>query len=79
MSATILGLSSDFRYVLAVAVSTGFLSFWQSLKVSSARKAAGVKYPAQYAPDAGEFSQNKVEARLTFLIILQTPRETSRP
>ncbi|ORY55318.1 hypothetical protein BCR35DRAFT_310080 [Leucosporidium creatinivorum] len=49
---TVLGLSGDFRYVLAVAVSTGFLSFWQSLKVSAARKVAGVKYPAQYAPDA---------------------------
>lgn len=33
-----LGLSSDYRYVVAVAVSTGFLTSWQSFRECSATR-----------------------------------------
>lgn len=49
-----LGFPGEFSWVLAVATSTGFLTFWQSILVSNARKRAGIKYPAPYATTEGK-------------------------
>ena len=38
-------LPSNFAYVSFAASSTAILTFWQSIVVSKARKAAGIKYP----------------------------------
>ncbi|QRV72883.1 glutathione S-transferase, microsomal [Ceratobasidium sp. AG-Ba] len=48
MSVTIT-LPEHYGYVVLAAVSTGFLTAWQTSYVSSGRKKAGVKYPQMYA------------------------------
>jgi len=45
-------LPAEYALVGASIVVTGYLTFWQGLKASRARKAAGVKYPQMYAEKA---------------------------
>ncbi|KAI0800702.1 membrane-associated proteins in eicosanoid and glutathione metabolism [Fomes fomentarius] len=51
-------LSKEFAYPAAAVVSTFYLLFWQTLKVSHARKQAKVDYPQVYAEKA-EAASNK--------------------
>ncbi|KAG9104197.1 hypothetical protein FRC06_004622 [Ceratobasidium sp. 370] len=51
MSTTIT-LPENYGYVALAAISTGFLTLWQTTLVSKARKRSGVKYPQMYAEQA---------------------------
>ncbi|KAG9093239.1 hypothetical protein FS749_014802 [Ceratobasidium sp. UAMH 11750] len=51
MSTTIT-LPESYGYVALAAMSTGFLTLWQTTFVTKARKKSGVKYPQMYAEQA---------------------------
>jgi glutathione S-transferase len=52
---------ASYPWVVGVAASVPFLTFWQMLLVSSARKASKIKYPQVYATKEEEAAS--VEAR----------------
>ncbi|KAF8605350.1 membrane-associated proteins in eicosanoid and glutathione metabolism [Ceratobasidium sp. AG-I] len=45
-------LPEHYGYVALAAISTGFLTLWQTTYVSAGRKKSGVKYPRLYAEKA---------------------------
>jgi len=45
-------LPAEFGFVGASIVATGYLTLWQTIKVSRARKQANIKYPQLYAEKA---------------------------
>ncbi|KAG8746434.1 hypothetical protein FRC10_005145 [Ceratobasidium sp. 414] len=51
MSAVIT-LPENYGYVALAAMSTGFLTLWQTTFVSKGRKKSGIKYPQMYAEQA---------------------------
>ncbi|PWN37648.1 membrane-associated proteins in eicosanoid and glutathione metabolism [Meira miltonrushii] len=49
MSTLSLNLPASYPWVVGVAATIPFLTFWQSMLVSGARKAAKIQYPQVYA------------------------------
>ncbi|KAK8160752.1 hypothetical protein BKA80DRAFT_275905 [Phyllosticta citrichinensis] len=59
----------EYGYVLLTATGSLFLSTWHAVRVGPFRKAAGVKYPAQYASNEqirAESNVNKQQAMHLF-------------
>lgn len=54
-------LPKEYAYPVAFVVATFWLSFWQSMKVSRARKAAKIEYPQLYAEQAQVSSSHKAK------------------